>query len=308
MSKRRRNKTQISVCNEDAQNSEMIVNLDELLLECKVASDSSPTEELQTFTDQPHLNMKNSNLDKKEISPVEADEALSIIFNEKFKEVKAKEFSNIFDKQKNLRAWEVVQENSEQIDTKYIDDVLEDVSRAKKLQNMNGCRSRGSKVYSMEIDDFHDKVTLPSSKCSQSEAPQKYHVYPSKFEQRILRNFRKHYKKMFEEYFKKNIKGEFNRKAKTMTSQAFQEVLVSFMDELFGEYLEFVEEEAIEQIIKTLSIMLLKERHKKNEAVTEGLDFSEWNDLTLTPNSKKTTHFFSRKENAFLYAFYFMME
>lgn len=286
----------------------MIVNIDELLLGCKVSSDSSTTEEQQTFTEQPYCIMKNSNFDKKEISPVDMDGVLTMIFNEGFKEVKTKAFSNIFKKEGNPRAWEVVQKKSEQIDTKLIDNVLEDVTRAKVVQNKSGHRCKRSNIYSTHYDDSQDKHTVPSSKDSDSGSAPKTHVYPCKFEQKILRNFRKHYKKLFEEYFKKNNHGNFNRKAKSMSAQTFQEILISFMDELFGEYLEFVEEETIEQIIKALSILLLKERYKKKEAITEGLDFSEWNDLTLVPNSKKTIHFFSRKENAFLYAFYFMME
>lgn len=100
-------------------------------------------------------------------------------------------------------------------------------------------------------------------------------MYPYKVTQRIIRIFRKHFKTIFEKYLK-HQKITFNREAKRMSKQVFNEHLISFMDEVFSDQLDLVDEEdLVESILNALSLLVLKDRHNKKDKLTEDIDFSE---------------------------------
>lgn len=220
-----------------------------------------------------------------------------------------KKFSDL-NKCKNTRAWEVIQNNSNKTYLLQNEKVLDHVIKAKKTQNCGGERSRKSKVYAVNRVCNMERDTIPSSQYSQASHPiseRVSKVYPHRVGQKIMRIYRKYYKTLFDQYLKKQ-KIVFNRVAKTMKKEKFEDLLINFMDELFAEHLENIDEETIEKLMASLSVLILKDRHKKKEDIISELDFTEWNDLVDSPNAKKSVLYFSKKENAFLYTFFFMLE
>lgn len=131
-------------------------------------------------------------------------------------------------------------------------------------------------------------------------AEKKTVVYPSRLQQRIFRMFRKCFKLAFEAFMKE--KGViFNRVAKDMSQDAFNEYLIEFLDFYYPSLLEKLEEDVLEKVMETMSLFILKDRHKKNYKITEGLDFEAWNNLVNRPKSEKFIEFFSLPENSFIY-------
>lgn len=169
---------------------------------------------------------------------------------------------------------------------------------------------RGSKIYAVSRICNMERDTIPSSQCSQAshttgDTVQK--IYPSKLSQKIVRILRKHYKSLFEKHLKQsNV--VFNRAAKSMKKEKFDDYLLSLMDELFINHLDAIDEDTVEKLMNSLSTMILKERYKKKEDIVNGLDFTDLNDLLCNTTSKKTMLYFSKKENAFLYIYFFLLE
>jgi len=94
---------------------------------------------------------------------------------------------------------------------------------------------------------------------------------------------------------------KFNRVAKKMTSNEFNDHLLAFLDSYYPEFLEKLDDKVLEKVMETMSLFILKDRHNKGYKITEGLDFSEWNSLVNHPKVTKFMEFFSRPENAFIY-------
>ncbi len=112
--------------------------------------------------------------------------------------------------------------------------------------------------------------------------------------------FRKCFKVAFEDFLK--TKGIiFNRAAKDMEQDTFNEHLIEFLDFYYPSILDNLDEEILEKVMETMSLFILKDRHKKNYKITEGLDFKAWNNLVNKPKSEKFIEFFSLPENAFIY-------
>jgi hypothetical protein len=218
-----------------------------------------------------------------------------------------KVFSDLSSKN-TIRAWEKIQKVSKLLKTPHRSLVIQEIIKAKRTQNCGGDRfiKRHSAAPTVQTGD---KDTIPSSKNSLSlSVDQKVSkIYPYKVHQKIFRFFRKYFKTQFETFLK-GKKVVFNRVVKKMSQDDFNSHLIDFMDEYFPNMIEELNEATVEKIMETLSIFILKDRHKKKEPVSEGLQFDEWNDLVELPNVSKTIHFFGRSENAFLYAFFFLKE
>jgi hypothetical protein len=223
---------------------------------------------------------------------------------------KIKKFTNPA-KISNKRAWEVIQNYSNELYFGLDDRITKKVIKAKKNQNCGGRRQRASKIYShSELLSLKEKDTNPSSRHSgviTEESRGVTKVYPYKVTQKIIRIFKKYFKKLFERYLK-HQKITFNREAKRMNKEAFDDHLISFMDEVFSDHLELVEEDLVETIMEALSVLILKNRQNKKEKITDNLNFSEISELLTSSSSNRIVEFFGRKENAFLYCFFFLME
>mmetsp|Transcript_26169 Transcript_26169/g.26044 ORF Transcript_26169/g.26044 Transcript_26169/m.26044 type:complete len:106 (+) Transcript_26169:284-601(+) len=93
-----------------------------------------------------------------------------------------------------------------------------------------------------------------------------------------------------------------------MDRDTFNDFLIEFLDYYYPNILEKLDDEVLEKIMETMSLFILKQRHKKNYKITEGLDFEAWNSLVNQPKSEKFIQFFSLPENAFIYCFFFYKE
>lgn len=221
---------------------------------------------------------------------------------------KVKKFTDL-SQCKNRRAWEVIQKNSNQLH-KEPQKVLDQIMKAKRNQNWGGERMRGSKIYTASRICNMERDTIPSSQCSQASnttGDTVTKVYPFKLNQKIIRILRKHYKNLFEKYLKQN-NVVFNRAAKNMKKEKFDDFLLSMMDELFVDHLDALDENTVESLMTSLSTIVLKERYKKKEDIVKDLDFTELNELLSNTTSKRTMLYFSKKENAFLYIYFFLLE
>ena len=158
-----------------------------------------------------------------------------------------------------------------------------------------------------------EAYTIPSSKSSNfssvgNQTEQKTTIIPPhRVEIKILRAFRKEYKTLFEKNLKQQ-KVNFARQVKKMSKELFEDHLLTFIDETFKNLIDLLDEDTIHLLIQSMSLLVLKDRHKKKDKVMEGLDFSELNELLDKPNTRKTVLFFSQKQNALLYVFFFLME
>lgn len=213
--------------------------------------------------------------DKKQILNIE-EELKNTIFNDKG--TKKKIFSDLSSKN-TIRAWEKIQNVSKLLKTEHRPLVIEEIIKAKRNQNCGG--DRFAARHSPPAPAVSgDKDTFRSSKQSISlSVEQKVtKVYPYKIHQKIFRIMRKYFKLKFEKFLKAK-KIVFNRAAKNMDQDTFNSYLIDFMDEFFPSMIEEMNESTVEKIMETISIFILKDRHKKKEPITEGLDFTEWNDL-----------------------------
>ena len=93
-----------------------------------------------------------------------------------------------------------------------------------------------------------------------------------------------------------------------MPKEKFLDLIVSWMDETFESSLELLDDSTADNLITSLSLLVLKERSKKKLGVAADLDFTELNELLYWSTSKKSIDFFSQNQNAFLYVFFFLLE
>eukprot|EP00343_Euplotes_focardii_P009959 CAMPEP_0205827290 /NCGR_PEP_ID=MMETSP0206-20130828/31486_1 /ASSEMBLY_ACC=CAM_ASM_000279 /TAXON_ID=36767 /ORGANISM="Euplotes focardii, Strain TN1" /LENGTH=93 /DNA_ID=CAMNT_0053128055 /DNA_START=497 /DNA_END=778 /DNA_ORIENTATION=- len=93
-----------------------------------------------------------------------------------------------------------------------------------------------------------------------------------------------------------------------MTRDEFNDHLIGFLDSYYPDFLEKLEDYQLEKVMETMSLFILKDRHSKGHKITEGLEFTEWNNLVNKPKTSKFIEFFSRTENAFIYCFFFYNE
>lgn len=93
-----------------------------------------------------------------------------------------------------------------------------------------------------------------------------------------------------------------------MSKASFNELIITFMDRYFENRLDLLDEQQIDKIIQSLSLILLKDRYcyfkNKNwvqDKITADLDFDELSNLAYNPNYEKTLRFISQEGNAVLY-------
>ncbi|CAI2384339.1 unnamed protein product [Moneuplotes crassus] len=209
-------------------------------------------------------------------------------------------FINVGDKYDGERAWKKIYQLSSHLQKCSREELISYVARIKKNQNMRGSkRNDCSSQRTPDSSLFEYKAPILSSKSSI--------VYPCRLQQRIFRMFWKCFKLDFEEFLKtKNI--IFNRVAKDMSQDTFNDFLIEFLDYYYPNILEKLDDEVLEKVMETMTLFILKDRHRKDYKITEGLDFESWNSLVNKPKSEKFIEFFSLPENSFIYCFFFYKE
>ena len=100
-----------------------------------------------------------------------------------------------------------------------------------------------------------------------------------------------------------------------MSKALFDELVITYMDVIFGDTLDMLDENKVDKIIQSLSTILLKDRHSYYEGknwkigeIAQGLDFDEVKQLAYSPSYEKTLKYISQEGNSVLYVYFFLTE
>lgn len=100
-----------------------------------------------------------------------------------------------------------------------------------------------------------------------------------------------------------------------MSKELFNELIITFMDKIFEDTLDLLDEKHVDRIIQSLSVLFIKDRYslyKRNKwtfgAISDDLEFEEISQLAYNPNYERTLKYLSNEGNSMLYAYFFLTE
>jgi hypothetical protein len=210
------------------------------------------------------------------------------------------------------RAWEHIHKHSNILNISENEMAFKEIVSLKKTQNLF------IKKGSLSIADTALSIAEPETASDTlsifSKSKKSVKISPSLVNKRVIRMFLRHFKTTIDKGLKA-MNVNLAKQAPKMSKALFNELVITFMDRYFEDRLDLLNEEQVDKIIQSLSLILLKDRYSyfknKNWAqdkIIEDLDFEELWNLAYNPNYEKTLKFLSQEGNAVLYAFFFLVE
>lgn len=210
------------------------------------------------------------------------------------------------------RAWEHIHKHSNNLNISENEKALSEIISLKKTQNLY--LKKGSISIADTASSFADPETASDTLSNCSKIKKSVKISPSSVNKRIIRMFLRHYKTTLE-WGIKSLNVNLSKQAWRMSKASFNELIITFMDRYFENRLDLLDEQQIDKIIQSLSLILLKDRYcyfkNKNwvqDKITADLDFDELSNLAYNPNYEKTLRFISQEGNAVLYWLFFLLE
>jgi uncharacterized membrane protein len=98
------------------------------------------------------------------------------------------------------------------------------------------------------------------------------------------------------------------RQISKMEKDDLFEMVLTYMDSLFDDTLSNLDESTVEKVANALISLILLDKRKKLKEKDDQLNFKELEKLLKSPSASKIVSYFSKKENAFLFASFFLLE
>lgn len=213
---------------------------------------------------------------------------------------------------KNSRAWELLHKYSNNLNISENWYALRQILRVKKNQNL--FRKRTELSITDTVSSSFEPETASDTMSIKSRAKKSIKISPSLINKRVIRMFLRFFKTNLDEFFKtKNL--NLIKDGSTMSKALFDELVITYMDVIFGDTLDMLDENKVDKIIQSLSTILLKDRHSYYEGknwnigeIAQGLDFDEVKQLAYSPSYEKTLKYISQEGNSVLYVYFFLTE
>lgn len=124
-------------------------------------------------------------------------------------------------------------------------------------------------------------------------------------ERKAFRMMRKYYKEQFE--FTVDC-ADYKKNLPSMTAKDINGLVDKFMNQEFGFLFVLLTENDLERIRDGLKTIILCDRYKKKELISEGLDFVPLRNVLHRYNTRNLIEFISDASYAFLYTHFFLKE
>jgi len=123
-------------------------------------------------------------------------------------------------------------------------------------------------------------------------------------ERKAIRMMRRYYKDTFEDYADKH-KYKYKQNMKRMHRSAVDQYIVEYIDEEFKHFPKTKDYMGNQKIWVALETIILCDRYKKHEPLTEGLDFDEIRQLLNKYSTKLLKQFLENSIHCFLFIHYY---
>jgi hypothetical protein len=163
-----------------------------------------------------------------------------------------------------------------------------------------------------EIDSFTDvKNQSPSETCEEltittPNKPQrktKTTEFAYLLERKAFRMMRKYYKEKFEFQVEN---AEYKKKLPSMSAIEINTLMTTFMDQEFGQILKLLSTADYERTRDALKTIILCDRYRKSEQISEGLSFLALRNVLHKYNTRNLIEFLSDASFSFLYTHFFL--
>lgn len=149
----------------------------------------------------------------------------------------------------------------------------------------------------------HQKVFSVKSKSNNSTNKRdKTTEYYYLLERKAIRMMRRYYKEAFEQFAQKY---KYKQYLKKLIRAVADKYFLEYVDHEFKNFPQTVNFFGAQCLATSLQTLILCDRYKKNEPVTEGLDFEEIRMLLNKYNSKLMKEFLDKPIHAFLFSHYY---